>query len=614
MNNDIIKVKLNDEQKLQVTAEIETGLQQIQKERDEQNLEHNWEAGQMLYDGTFERKSEIWSGSAQYHINQLLVSVDITTLKAKKQTLEAKPIVILEPSEEGIVPANLRDHEDWLDYRLRKEVEVQNMYSPLYRKATIQGTSILKVPFDNQEEEFDFLKRYKPNDIDKYKLDSLKYEVDEEEFAKNLILLASGQEISTKITESIIRYSAPRPYQVPIEDFYVRPTIKDMYRQKVISEKRVLTWMDIQRKLDAEYYDEEGVEQIKKSKGEKYQEETYTHYETILYSDIEKKGSFRRYVVTIDDDSKAILRIIHFPYWHARIYYIPYYIIPRDDSFYGYGLAERSKESSEMIDRLWNSVYNMADLHQNPPKVVTGKVVIPPDAGPGSLYYAQTGGTLTNLNLTPFSSEHYNLLSLGMRLDEKLSGVSSGMSGGESPADPHAPASKTAMLLSAGNERIDDYIRELQLGNSELAQQVDSLYMQFKPDDRYYFNSGDKQVNTDTRDKKLRYVPHGTEISLNKAFELQMINQFAEFLGLFPDVMQDPAKRNIILSAFIDAIGGSIEKHKKELLPDVNVNPLLQQLSLLPPERLAQMGEIPLSEIMETMSEMMMPQQGQPNG
>ena len=612
--NGIKKLKLTPEQSSTAVAEIKGAMAAIQSERDEQDLENKWQKAQMFYDGTYDRRGGPWEGAAQFHINQLMMSVDVTTLKAKRQTLQAKPLILLEPAEDGVDHEELKDREDWLDYKLRKQVDVASFYSPLYRQAVLKGTAILKIPWLTMTEEKDETIKYTPEQIEQYQFDSRqKYNHNETTIAENMITLASGGHIEFEAVESVERYSCPKPYIVPIQNFYVRPSISDLYRQKIISEKRELTWMDIQQRLDSGYYDAEGVKIIKEKRGDKYEEAIYCHYETILYSDFMKKGKFRRYVLTLDDESDAVLRCIAFPYEHYKMFYAPYRVMPREDSFYGYGFWERGGESNEMLNRLWNSIFDMADLHSNPPKAVSGKVKVPADPGPGVVWYGDENSKISPLVLTQPNTDYFNLIQMGIRMDELISGVTSGMSGRESASDPGAPAAKTAMLMSAGNERIEDYIQELQQGNAELAEQVEKLYLQYKPEELRYYDGKWKGVERELIEKSVRYVPHGTEVALNKQYELAMIGQFMQFMAYFPDVIQDPEKRNILLGAFIDAIGGTIEKHKKDLIPNLEINPVLQALSHLPPDRLQAMGEAKLSEVMETVAEMMMGGQ-QPGG
>lgn len=607
----IIKVELNEQKRADVVGEIEQALSQIQKERDEENLEEKWENLQKLYEGTIEYEYEPWAGAAKYRIGLLGMHIDISTQKAKSQTLNAKPLILLENENKEIDQAEfqktIRDREDWIDFILRKKVGIENFIPSVYRQAFIQGTAILKIPYDKRVEYPVIVREYTPAEKAVYAFDSLKIH-SEEEREENIARLEAGETISVIIKNiELVRSEGALPYRVPIENFYVRPKIRDIYSQKLIAEKMSKSWLEIMAQKEAGFYDEEAVGKLERKRHEEGTGANYDLYECILLSDFEQKGKYRRYLLTLETNTKEILRMVYYPYIHSKICYVPYYAIPRDDFFYGYSLAEKAKGIDNVVDRLWNNVFNMTDIHTNPPKKIVGNPKIPPDPGPGSLFWLKANDDVTPIQLSPYTHEPFTLLTLGMELEDLVTGVSRGLSGQTTPTDPRAPAAKTAMLMAASNERISDYITELQRSNAELAEQVEKIYWQFLPDKVPYTPI----PNALAPDEDVRYIPHGTEIPMNKEVELQLIIQFMQFMSAFPEILQDPTKRQIIISAFIDALGGTIEKHKKELV-NVTVNPIFNVLSKLSPEQLKQLENMPLGEVMEQIQELLISGGGVP--
>jgi len=604
----IIHLKLTEEQEQQVIQDIETELARIQQERDENDLEEKWQEELNLYEGVVEPKDFPWEDCANYHIPITAYHVDVITIKSKKHTLSAKPIILLE--SEIDVEQNLRNREDFIDFKLRKEVGIEDLISTVYRYAVIQGTSWVKVPIDKRLEPICYMEEYKPipEDIQRYKFES-RFRP-ESERQKNLEKLLNGESIYVRVDTYQELYFAPKPYRVPIEDLYVRPSIKDLLSQRLIAEKLKFTWNDIQYRIDIGYYDKDKIEKIKQEKGEKYFEGDYTFYECILYSDIEKKGQFKRYVFTIEDSTRTIVRAILYPYKHGKIYYVPYYAIPRDDSIYGYSIPEKIKDLNKIINNLWNSTFDIISMHVNPPKQVSDKNIDLNSInwGPGAIVPTLKGLDTFRLLIPDLrGTDAMNLIPLAERFTEFASGVSAGMSGQETLLDPRSPASKTAMLLRESNIRIEDIIKELQKGNSKLAEQIEKLYWQYKPEE---FQG--KNINPDV---KVRYIPHGLSLEVNKEMELSaLINFMSTILPLFPEIAQNPEARKIIIEAYIDALGGTIEKKKDKLLAPLkqlqgqNQNQLQQQIDAIT-EELIQQGASP-EEVQEAINELMQ-EQGQ---
>ena len=124
------------------------------------------------------------------------------------------------------------------------------------------------------------------------------------------------------------------------------------------------------------------------------------------------------------------------------------------------------------------------------------------------------------------------------------------------------------MLLQESNSRIESYIIELQKGNEELAAQVEALLLQYSPDDLVYFKEGVQNISYETILKKVRYIAHGTTMAINKSTELAGIEKFITVAqAIAPDILANPESRQILLTSYVDNLGGTLERQKTNLLP-----------------------------------------------
>lgn len=600
--DDLLKINLDSDKELVIAKEIEEGLETIVKERNDIDFLSNAQIRQDLYDGIVEFKDFPWEDAANYFLHITSMMCDIVVIKAKRQTL-VNPIILLEAKEreammnqiEGMniegVPIgedtyDWRDAEDRLDFRLRRDIKIEDLVTPVYREACVQGTSFVKCPKSKQVDYVTILATYKGQaDIEKYKQEAGR-EHDQVTRLRNLEILDKGGEVKAKRDTEKLIYEGPKPYRVPLQNLFLRPKIKDLRRQRLISERMEFTWSDIQYRADTDFYWKTAIEKLKEKSGPDYFKNDYVVYESLLYTNTINPKRFQRYVFTMEDKTKTILRAIHYPYNHNFIYYVPYYIIPRDDMVYGYSIAERLRDTNKIMNNLWNIALDLAALRSNPPKQISDLTATMRSTkwGPGAVYKSKVPEAIRVIPMEPFSMDSIKILPLAQRFGEMCVGVTAGMTGKETPLDPRAPAAKTAMLMEAGNIRIEDYIFELQKGNSGVSQQIDELDMQ-------YF--GKQPYPAD-----VRYVPHGSTITVNKPQELNSIMAFIDLcINVYPEVLQNPESRYVLLKAFVDTIGGTIEKQKKKLLPNVlqpqqpNVMEILEMVQGMTPEDIREVME-----------------------
>lgn len=586
MPDKVIYVELTDAKEEYIIKEIESGMQTIFEKRQEIGFDNQVRRNKDFYDGIIDPNVwGPWAGSAKFFVQLITTHCDIISISALRQSLGTHPIMLIEPAEEiDFDFSELRDREDRLDYILRKDIEIEKLLKAgVYREACVQGASFVKTCHVKEVENVSFIKTYQPQQINEYKTDSLglnenaeiTYKHTEEVRQENIRKLQGnpekgiqGEAIEVRIDGQRTIYYGPKAYRVPIEDLYLRPDIKDLQRQRLIAEKLHYTWKDIQNKLDTKYFRKQAVDKIRSNNEEDYFSRDYTLYECILYAKIDDK--FQRYIITYEPDSKAVLRAIHYPYEHGRVYYVPYYIKERDDNVYGYSVVDIEADYNEIVNNLVNGMVDRTSLDNNPVLAVPkGTDLAAYGWGPNSWIPAEEG-RISVLSTQNRTIDDAGVMGLIMSLAETADGVSAGqLSGQANPIDPRSPASKHAMQLQGSNFRIEDYIINLQFGNQELSFQVEELKKQYSPQDLAFFHKGMQQLDPKLANIKVRMVAHGTSLSINKPQEVQNVTGFMQLAAtFFPEIIQDNEKRMLLLNMIINNMGGILEKKKGELVPE----------------------------------------------
>jgi len=568
-NRVIIPANFDEAEETKIIEEIDEEIKTIQAERDsfcDEGLEAKWQKEKDLYEGIVEPSDYPWEGSANYHIPVTASLIDILSIKAKKQAIMPEPMVILEPQEtltdaDKKVVDLIKDRENKLEIYLRHNVDIDKIYTPLFRNAAMNGVGILKICYENEQEERKYYDVYTPTkeDITRY-LKDYADKLEDEKVKEQFNLLQSGETIRVIKSEAVEIYNGVKVYRVPIEDFYVRPSIRELRRHRVIAEKFTFSWQDIEARALSGFWDRDKVEVLKEKYPDDYYKRSYDFFEAIVKCDVKEQGKFYKYVIVYHPDSKVIVRAIYFPYDHNRVYYVPYYIKPRDDSFYGYSISDRLKDLNKMIDNLWNITFNTSSI-AHAPVIMTDNPSLDLTTrnwGPLSVLTKPKGSSIDVLKLDMPQMDTMGLFEWSIKLSEMSTGISATlMSGGELSRDPRAPAAKTAMLLRESNIIIEDAITELQQGTQELALQVESLCAQY----------GLIEYQPESLKIKVNYIPQGGQIPIDKAMDLNILMGFIEVAKVvYPEVFQDVEKRYQLVNLYVNLAGGSIEKYKSRIL------------------------------------------------
>ena len=586
-----IRLKLDDEQKLSVIGVITDEMEKIKSEYAEREYFDNDERSRYTYETKQEYTDFPIESASNRKIGVTTFTVDIITSKAKRQTLTANPVILLE-KQENIPDETLRNHEDWLDYTLRNDVKLEDLDTIAYRMATLQGAAVVKVPFVREIEYKTFKEAYQPNleDIARFEKSYARQILNRQSMEyKRYQELRRGTPIVVEVEEEVVTEHRVAPYRVPLDKFFARLTIKDLRKHRVIAERMDYSWVDIRSRQATGYYDSDAVDELKSrydtevqgsgAVDKPYDKRDYAVYESIVKLDLEDEGKYKRYIITFDEDTKIILRAVHYPSNHGLVHYVVYNAIPRDDSWLGYSMYERLKDTSEVLNAFVNATINEFTLKHKRIILTDGKAS---ELGRKtiddlSVLQFEKGSQFVPMSFQTVAGDRISFMSYIQTLGELISGVSAGlMSGRETPGDPRAPASKTAMKLQESNARVEDIVMNLQKGDEALAEQVDKLYQQYGEYSNgrvvYWQGGQERAYGKDIFDGKVRYVCHGSRLSFDRSIDLQIIIQTIQFLAQFyPEVLNDAKARYELLNSALNSSQGSVERKKDVLLEPVKI-------------------------------------------
>jgi hypothetical protein len=592
-NSPIIKVKLTGKQEEKVVQLIEKEMSKIIETYETYNRSEGWfnhvdKTTQDYIDG-----GDVEDFDEDNDKKRLLLTTmmcDVIASKDKRQTMGAKPVILMVPKrgdEEKYEAGDLSDWQDDLDNTLRKDCKLEELKYVSSRMACANGVAIDKYPYEKNIEYKTRRTLYKP--ADKAKFESL-YASDlvnpESKAFKNWEKLQSGQEVVIDDVEPIVQFHGVKPYRVDLKKFYARLDIKDFRRHKVISELiDTYTWADIEARTaqdenDSHGYDPDAVARLKEKLGDKFADSKNTIYESIVNIKLESevkegeeqpKDRYQRYLVTYEDAFKIVLKCIHDPYEHNDICYVAKCAIPDDKSWAGYSFSTRIRDVKKLAEGFLNSILTQFKLSEN------GMILTDDDKTDFSRMNITNGD---GMSVVKFSSgkqfsqfrwdfpnvDRAGLINWVFNFGSLITGVDPAInSGAQSPDDPRAPLGKALVKQANSDKRIEDIILNLQKADELGARMVDWTYNQFvaKEEDRRPYFDGD-------------YVCHGSTLSFSPEMDNQVILGFVEAVGkMSPQTIQDTNVVYTLISALINNAGGSIKKNK-----DIILNPLKKQVDL----------------------------------
>ena len=596
------RIRLDDDEHEELARRLDTILQAIQDERDEQELDANWDLWEDLYFGVLQDRP---AGQANVHVPIAQEVVDTALAVVEQGLFTARPWLQLQPREAKDVDGAKRK-EAFLDYALSVRMQAKDRLDPMLWEAAALGTGVGYLPWLREtdrirdEETYDGLSQA---DMDRF---VTRYPDAESDFPEIVKKLRAGKEVTLTVEYDEARQDDPELTYVSIRDWIVRPGAKwhQLHRERFVGHRFPLRYANLEELTDDGYYDdrlqrlafrweEDGTFKDDPA----FRDKRYDITTGILRWKRPNDTRERRYLVDYERESRTVLRVLHYPYWHNRINYIPWYFQRSRRSIYGISLIQKVEHSQFEVNAAHSLVLDAVAFgaipmfkarkgtegNFNPMRdgMYAGKTWYfdNPESDANAFQTGVTGAVNVLLNLEDRASRHAEL----------ASGSTQSASGLESSNDPNAPGNKTIALIQQAYVRIGKYLATLGWSLSELGFQVCDLYYQFSPKGLQYRVMGGEGMPVFERitrqELRLRadFFPHGSTSALNPDREKQEVFEFGGLLLKAPDLAQDPLKRWAVIEMMLDVAGDNWAKQKNKVLPspeEMKVMEAVQQAKL----------------------------------
>ncbi len=589
------RLRLTDDEHADLAQRLETILSAIQAEREERELDANWDLWEDLYFGVLQDRP---TGQANVHVPLAQEAVDTALAVVEQSFFTARPWLQVMPREPMDV-AQAKRKEAFLDHALNVEMLAREKLDPVLWEAAALGTGVLYLPWLREtdrirdEETYDGLSQA---DLERF---LERYPKADEDHPDVTAKLRKGERVTLTVEYDEPRQDAPEPTYVPLRDWLVRPATKwhQLHRERFVGHRFKLRYAQIEELVDEHYYDDRlqrlaftWQDDTTFKDDPAFRDKLYEISTGILRWRRKGDARERRYLVDFHRESRTVLRILHYPYWHNRVNYVPWYFQRSRRSVYGLSLIQKLEHSqfeanaahSLTLDSISYSLPMFAARESargkfNP--MVDGMYA-------GKVWYfdnPESDVKRFDTQLNASVSVALNLEDRATRHAELASGVTQNLSGLESARDPDAPGNKTLAFIQQAYVRMGKYLATLGWSLSELGFQVCELYYQFSPEGRQYRVVGPEGMPVFERisrpELRMRadFYPHGSTATLNPERVKQEVLDMVTLLMKSPDVAQSALKRWALVEMALDVAGDVWVKQKSKLLPSADEMAVLRQ-------------------------------------
>lgn len=505
--NDVPKymevLELTKDQQDVIVEDIIKELDEIEREEKEDKKPEFWKEMDNLYRGCLQDSED-----QQFNLSKQSAKIKITAIvrSCKEAFFEADPMMSISPRPEFDIQDGeqvTQKQEDFLDYKFEEVIPLKPAMSKVFLSAACKGTGILKLNYElrrvkkKREERYEgknepildprtqqptgevkndaleiFLRNYPTASDPKSKYHS---------YAKQL---QEGKTINIVVEYKCVEYNDPMPKYVNRSDFKVRRHVEGymgLCRSQFHAERQEFTYWDL-KKLetgDNQFYNVDELtyknnkEDTRDSRKHlaNFEKKNYEIYECVYYVKLKDSDEEEtRCVFWISKERKLMIGSIVYPYYEVDAYYIPFYVKQERAGFDQPGLAEDLKDRSIAEDAILNfTLEGWWSRNMVTPITTEGSSIESQfldkrwaHGVPLTLSAGEQPPDFLNKYMGPMdASNGIQLIQYLIQGDDDVSGVSSLMTGRESPVDPTAPASKTLALLERSGVNIKGYIREL---------------------------------------------------------------------------------------------------------------------------------------------------------
>lgn len=570
---------LSKEDKDRIITEMLEELKAIREERDDKRLPEKWDALDNQYEGKVTEDARRMFNLSRQVTRVKVNKVDNLIMQALMKP-DPKYSISPRPGFQKQGGQEICDKQsDFLDQRLDylpfREPEGQTVHS-----AVLKGTGFNKISHfikrepRRREEEYEgtpgkgkqpivigmqengqpiamlndglaeFLRNW-PDAIKEYPL-----------YVKQLI---EGKKIRFVAQFKETTYNDPKFDNVNLKNFYARLSCdgyEGLKTTKLTAEEIEYSWWDLQREEKRNFfYDIDDLvckDKDKKIKNEKYENKMYKILECNYYAKLKESDEEEiKCKFWISEEKKVMIGALLWPYYGIDCDYIPHYISKKNRGLYGESLGEVLTDSHAAENSLLNNILETAWMRS----------LITPIVEKGSSIHKQfiskswTHGVplvLDKNDKAPDFLQKYmaqadipgmvTLIQYLTQGDDEATGVTSGMSGQESPVDPNAPAAKTIALLKWAGIDIDEYILTIAPSFNCMGECILQIYYQITQDGVEYAVKPDRVVGDNPFETLTRAeMIAKTNIQvMATSFDFDKINENAKDLALYQTFRADP--------------------------------------------------------------------------
>lgn len=567
---------ISEEDKTRIIDEILEEFEDMKKTREDEGLEHQWDERENQYDGKVDENVD-----QQFNLHRPVTKIkcDAAERAIRSAFFESDPIYSISPRPEFDRVLNGRevcaDQEDFLDYKIDETVPLKDPMALVVHSAVVKGTGILKIPYVIKKERAKREEKYKGNPITRndpmtgqeviVSNEGLEdflanYPDAIEKYPGYVRQLEEGKEINLVVEYTQVTYNDPRPTYVDLKNFYCRSSCEGyigLVESRLVVERINYSWWDL-KKMEKEgkfygideliYANDDDKKEGKVKKG--YKKDDYDVLECVFHVKLKESDEEEtKCVFWIAEDRKKMIGSIYYPYFSVPCYYVPFHIKKKKVGFYQPGMADDLKDSNIAENAILNFTLEGAwSSNTVTPIVEPGSDIekqflnkewmhgIPLSAKQGSVDFLNKYMRPTNVG------EMLNLLQYLIQGDDDVTGISSLLTGRESPVDPTAPAAKTLALLERSGVNVKDYILAMLSSFNMIAQIFLQLYYQHSQEGLQYKPRPERVVGEDP----FRTIPRAhmaarTNIqSQALSFNFAKHNEKREDAALFQMLRQEP--------------------------------------------------------------------------
>lgn len=609
-----LKLKLSKDDKKLLAQQICKEISKIKTDPDRIQKMEDFDTYEEAYNGVVGKKAPLFDGASDFHPYLGARHTDRTRPRLRQQ-LFLKPMWLIDPMEPADMPT-LEANEKLLDWTAIVKMKIQVPYISVLQDSCKLGTGIMKITQLRKKEWFTNRVRFKQAETDDEILENLDEflylfgDKGRKKFPKIYNAIRAGEPVTFRSTYEDYAYNDPKAERVRPQDFIFSIGKKDLSECRLVGQLFKMYWSELKEKENTDNWDNVDTLRSMKTEGEEWKPNP--DYETqpfecaeVIYKYQDKQKRVQKGVFVVALKNEEMLDTIAFPYFHSKVYFIPFYVHPDENSFWGIGLIEKVYQIERAEKRCLDILIDAGMISNIPSffrSVQSGLAPQQRKFFPGIVYTTPTPTSdIVQLKLKGADMQLFNLISHFESIAEQRTHASSGMSGQESKLDPRAPAAKTIALLQEANIGISEYIDNIQIANSEVGYQIGQLLWQFMPEEKEYGilgETGRAIPATITRDQVVMYRanfrPHGSTAVANKAVQHALDLEVRDQLSKSPVLQSEAEKGNLEPFRQLDDVlltnaGGNWDKRRDQILPSAEV--LQQQRVEIEKEAIRQLME-----------------------